>query len=56
MRKEIFFWMEEKQVSVKLQAVFPGCVEPGLRGAVVGEVQKVGQADPTGALGSSCGV
>lgn len=45
--------MEKKQVSVKLQAVFPKCVEPGLRGAVGGsEVQKVGQTDPTRALGA----
>lgn len=43
--------MEEKQVGVKLQVVLSGCVEPGLRRAVGGEVQEVCQADPTGALG-----
>lgn len=42
--------MDEKQVSVKLQVMFPGYVEPGLREAVGGAVQKIGQAEPTGAL------
>lgn len=44
--------MKEKQVGVKQQAVFPGCVEPGLRGAVGGEVPEVGLPDPVRALGA----
>lgn len=44
--------IQEEQVSVKEQAVFPGCVELGLRGAVGGEVQEAGQAGPVGALGA----
>lgn len=40
--------MEEEQVSVKQQAVFPGCVEPGLRVAVRGEVGELGHKDPSG--------
>lgn len=34
-------------MSVK-QAVFPGCVEPGLRVAVRGEVGELGHKDPSG--------
>lgn len=34
--------MEEEQASVKQQAVFPGCVEPGLHVAVRGEAGELG--------------
>ena len=37
---------EEEQVSVKQQAVFPGCGEPGLRVAVRGGVGELGHKDP----------
>ena len=37
--------MEEEQGSVKQQAVFPGCVEPGLQVAVRGEVGELGHKD-----------
>lgn len=47
---------EEEQVSVKQQAVFPGCVQPGLRAAVGGEVGELGHADPVGPCEPSYGV